>query len=130
MHVKYAETPVPAMLLSVVFAVAACSPLTSPTPSPTVANPSSTRTVFPSPLLSLTSFATRFAMASPTSTQRTLPAPPMAIPPTRLPLTRTPQVVALAEHLSEPDDLLLAPDGSFYFSDVGDGTLNQITRDG
>lgn len=32
--------------------------------------------------------------------------------------------------MTEPDDLVLAPDGSIYFSDVGDGTIKQLTRDG
>ena len=36
----------------------------------------------------------------------------------------------LAAGLSAPDDLLLAADGSIYFSDIGDGTLRQLGLDG
>jgi sugar lactone lactonase YvrE len=36
----------------------------------------------------------------------------------------------LAENLPEPDDLVLAPDGSVYISDVTEGTIKQYTRDG
>jgi sugar lactone lactonase YvrE len=36
----------------------------------------------------------------------------------------------LAANLSEPDDLLLAPDGSILISDVKDGTIQQYGSDG
>jgi sugar lactone lactonase YvrE len=36
----------------------------------------------------------------------------------------------LASDFSEPDDLVLAPDGSVYISDVAAGTIKQYTQDG
>ncbi len=36
----------------------------------------------------------------------------------------------LAQNLGLPDDLLLAPDQSIYFSDVGDGTVKRLDPDG
>jgi sugar lactone lactonase YvrE len=41
-----------------------------------------------------------------------------------------PKVVILAEHLSNPDDLALAPDGSILVSNIGDGSIQQVTPDG
>jgi sugar lactone lactonase YvrE len=35
----------------------------------------------------------------------------------------------LADHLSNPDDLLLAPDGSIFLSDVGDGSVRRYTNE-
>ena len=45
------------------------------------------------------------------------------------PITPHPQIVVLATNLPEPDDLLLAPDGSIYQSDVGDGIIWRYTKD-
>ncbi len=70
--------------------------------------------------------------ASATDTAMPSPAPsptPIATP-TFIPLNLHPQVVVLADNLPEPDDLLLAPDGSIFISDVGDGTIKQFGRDG
>lgn len=39
-------------------------------------------------------------------------------------------MIVIAENLPEPDDLVLAPDGSIYISDVTEGTIKQYTRDG
>jgi sugar lactone lactonase YvrE len=39
-------------------------------------------------------------------------------------------VLVLANNLPEPDDLVLAPDGSVYISDVTEGTIKQYTRAG
>jgi sugar lactone lactonase YvrE len=39
-------------------------------------------------------------------------------------------MLILADHLSNPDDLLLTPDGSIYISDVGDGTIRRYTTAG
>lgn len=62
------------------------------------------------------------------------PAPslsPPAIPTNTItPLNLQPQVVVLATDFLEPDDLVLAPDGSVYISDVRAGTIKQYTRDG
>ncbi len=41
-----------------------------------------------------------------------------------------PAVVVLANNLPEPDDLVLAPDGSIFISDVSDGTIKQYGSDG
>src|SRR5512143_3355240 len=46
------------------------------------------------------------------------------------PLNLNPQVIVLAENLPEPDDLVLAPDGSIYISDVTAGTIQQYTPAG
>src|SRR5260221_6131601 len=46
------------------------------------------------------------------------------------PLNLHPQVVVLADNLPEPDDLVLAPDGSVYMSDVTEGTIKQYTQAG
>jgi sugar lactone lactonase YvrE len=45
-------------------------------------------------------------------------------------LNLNPQVIVLAEDFLEPDDLVLAPDGSVYISDVTEGTIKQYTQDG
>ncbi len=37
-------------------------------------------------------------------------------------------MILLADQLSQPDDLLLEPDGSIYLSDVGDGTVKRYTQ--
>jgi sugar lactone lactonase YvrE len=39
-------------------------------------------------------------------------------------------MMVLAENLPGPDDLLLAPDGSIYISDVTDGTVRRLMPDG
>ncbi len=79
-------------------------PASSPAPAPA----SATETLTPSPALTPT--------PSPTQTQPALKLPP--------------QVVVLATNLPEPDDLLLASDGSILISDVGDGTIKQYGLDG
>jgi len=62
------------------------------------------------------------------------PAPtlsPTVIPTNTItPLNLQPQVVVLANDFLEPDDLVLAPDGSIYISDVRAGTIKQFTQDG
>lgn len=40
-----------------------------------------------------------------------------------------PRIIVLAENLPGPDDLLLAPDGSIYLSDVTEGTIRRYTPD-
>jgi sugar lactone lactonase YvrE len=49
---------------------------------------------------------------------------------TLTPLNLNPQIIVLAENFLEPDDLVLAPDGSIYISDVAEGTIKQYTPDG
>jgi sugar lactone lactonase YvrE len=66
---------------------------------------------------SLTSSATATPAPSPTST--------------RSPLNLThPKVMVLAKNLPGPDDLVLAPDGSIYISDISTGTIQQYRPDG
>ena len=97
---------------SVIFIVnllilSACAHVSAPLPpTPTTASLAQTNT--PLPAFTPTS--------KPTST----------IPPLNL----HPQIITLAENLSGPDDLLLAPDNSIYISDVNDGTIKKYTRDG
>ena len=56
---------------------------------------------------------------------------PTAIPtPTSSPLNLHPQVVVLADNLPEPDDLVLAPDGSVYISDVTEGPSSSTRSNG
>jgi len=77
-------------------------------------------------------------VASPTLTtipvtETFTPLPPtLTIVPTPIvvPLNLNPQIIVLAENLPEPDDLVLAPDGSIYLSDVTEGTIKQYTLDG
>jgi len=56
---------------------------------------------------------------------------PTAIPTTTLvPLNLNPQIILLAENLPEPDDLVLAPNGSVYVSDVTEGTIKEYIPNG
>lgn len=61
-----------------------------------------------------------------------LPLPSPTLPPTATltPLNLNPQVILLAENFLEPDDLVLAPDGSIFISDVAEGTIKQYTQEG
>ncbi|HEX8990436.1 MAG TPA: hypothetical protein VF784_02050 [Anaerolineales bacterium] len=70
--------------------------------------------------------------ASITGTSTALPlSSPTSIPTrARTALKVPPQVVVLAANLPEPDDLLLASDGSILISDVKDGTIKQYGLDG
>ena len=67
-----------------------------------------------------------------TDTFAPLPLPTSTTIPTATPapLNLSPQIVVLAENLPEPDDLVLAPDGSIYMSDVTEGTIKQYTSFG
>ncbi len=51
------------------------------------------------------------------------------LPPTAAVLLSHPQLIILAKDLNQPDDLLLAADGSIYLSDVGDGTILRYSRE-
>jgi sugar lactone lactonase YvrE len=87
--------------------IAACQNPPSATPAPTVTLQRS-----PSPTRSAT--ATSKPEAAPSAT--------------RSPVNLNPQVLTLVDHLTNPDDLLLASDGSVYVSDVGDGTIKRFTN--
>jgi sugar lactone lactonase YvrE len=66
-----------------------------------------------------------------TQTFTLLPATPTIIPTsTVVPIHLNPQIIVLAESFLEPDDLVLAPDGSIYISDVTEGTIKQYTTEG
>ncbi len=72
-------------------------------------------------------------IVSPQRTETFTPLPPTAtiVPTSTLaPLNLNPQIIVLAENFSEPDDLVLAADGSVYISDVTEGTIQQYTPAG
>jgi len=59
------------------------------------------------------------------------PSTPTIVPTaTFFPLNLHPQIILLAENFLEPDDLVLAPDGSILISDVTEGTIKQYTPEG
>jgi len=84
--------------------VAGCAAPTLLAPAPTAA-PSATATAMPSPAPTITA----------------MPFPGLRLPPT---------VTELAKGFGGPDDLARMPDGTILFSGVGNGTINQIERDG
>ena len=87
----------------------------------------------PAPLLaSPTPLNPTPTIVSATETFTPLPPPTSTLIPsaTPAPLNLNTQVIVLAENFLEPDDLVLAPDGSIYISDVTEGTIKQYTRDG
>jgi len=97
-----------------VAAITACA-IAQPVPATPTPRPPATATTRPT------------ATPVPTAT----PPPTFTLTPTYLPLNLSnPRIVVLADGLSSPDDLLLAPDGSFYLSDVGDGTIRRYTTKG
>ena len=87
-----------------------------------------------SPIPSLPTQPVPIFSNTPTITATLTPVPTLtatAIPTyTITPLNLHPQVVVLADDFLEPDDLVLAPDGSVYISDVQAGTIKQYTQDG
>ncbi len=71
--------------------------------------------------------------AAPIATATFAPSltPPPALTPTLVStLTLTPTITELAKGFGGPDDLARMPDGTILFSDVGNGTINQIAADG
>ncbi len=90
------------------FFLAACAAPTLPAPTSTAA-PTATATAAPS--------LTPTATFPPTAT----PFPALRLPPT---------ITPLAKGFGGPDDLALMPDGSILFSDIGNGTIDQIAPDG
>lgn len=59
--------------------------------------------------------------------------PTVALTPTPIPLPALhfpPALAILARGFGGPDDLALLPDGSILFSDIGNGTINQIAHNG
>lgn len=92
----------------VLIGVLACSTLRSVTPSPT-ASPPPTYT------------------ATPAATNTDIPPAPVTAISTISPIDTSPELAILASNLPGPDDLLLAPDGSIYMSDVVDGTVRRYS---
>src|SRR5216117_1258905 len=89
--------------------------------------------VTPAPLLaSRTPLNTAPTTVFATETFTPLPLPTATPIPTATPvsLNLNPQIILLAEDFSEPDDLVLAPDGSIYISDVAEGTIKVYTPEG
>lgn len=86
----------------------------------------------PAPLFaSLTPLPPTPTVTSAIETVTSLPATPTLAPTvTLVSLNLNPQVVVLADQFLEPDDLVLAPDGSILISDVTEGTIKEYTRDG
>ncbi len=66
--------------------------------------------------------------AAATEAATAVPQPSATGVPTVSPVNLNPQIITLAGQLPEPDDLLLAPDGSILLSDIGDGTVRRYTQ--
>ncbi len=94
-----------------VFSVLAFASCTAQVPTPPVP------TVSPTTPSTATPFPTRTLTFTPTPT----PLPALHFPPT---------LAVLARGFGKPDDLALLPDGSILFSDIRNGSINQIARDG
>ncbi len=132
-----------ALSLSAAILLAACSGGgASPTPLPS-ASAVPVSTVAIAPATSAPSLPSITATATPATPSLPLPSavPTVSVSPTlpasplpRVSVLPTPRVTAspsvLARGLSQPDDLAFGPNGSFYVSDIGDGTLRQIAADG
>ena len=111
--------------ISIIFCLGlgACTNLLPAPPQPTqsilIISNTPTFTIIPgTPTLTTT------ITSVPTSSPTTIPTN------TIIPLNLHPQIVVLANDFLEPDDLVLAPDGSVYISDVRAGTIKQYTQDG
>jgi SMP-30/gluconolaconase/LRE-like protein len=105
-------------ILSMVLLMMTFSACGIPTPAPLLASPTPLN---PTP-----------TAAPVTETFTPLPPPTSTIAPTATltPLNLNPQIIVLAENFLEPDDLVLALDGSIYISDVTEGTIKQYTQEG
>jgi sugar lactone lactonase YvrE len=114
-HTKLTQVRISLLSMVLLMIFSACGILTpAPLPaSPTPLNP--TPTLVPA-----------------TETFTPLPLPTLTLSPTAAPapLNLNPQIMVLAENFLEPDDLVLAADGSIYISDVTEGTIKQYTREG
>lgn len=92
---------------------------------------SACETVAPTTLAVLSTPTVASSIPSPVATQTLTPPPPTpTVISTVRPLNLNPQIVVLSENFVEPDDLVLAGDGSIYISDVSAGTIKQYTTDG
>jgi sugar lactone lactonase YvrE len=124
-----------ALMVSAAALFIACA---APTPTsnlpPSVSeSPSAPHILSPSPLLSASPFPSPEVspslpiLGTPTSAQAALSPPAVSASPS---LLHTPRLLVLAENLAEPDDLVLSPDHSIYFSDVGNGSVNRLESNG
>lgn len=107
-------------------ALSACAPAATRQTAPVIVPPIPPVTV---PALitaapSLPAAPPATALVAPTTTVNAAPSP------TRAAILTQPRLEVLADGLPNPDDLLALPDGSYYLSDVGDGTIRQIEPDG
>jgi sugar lactone lactonase YvrE len=88
----------------------------------------------PAPAVSPISTAAQLPSATPTTSPTATPPAAIATAPsaspTATPNLTNPLVVTLAANLTEPDDLLVAADGTIYVSDVSEGTVRRIAGDG
>ena len=106
--------------------IAACSLQTTPG-APVV-------TARASPAVTTSSAADLIALTPTATLIPTLEVSSTLVPsstPTLVPLNlANPAVVVMANNLPGPDDLVLAPDGSIFISDIVDGTIRQLAPDG
>ncbi len=102
----------PLLLIIASFCLASCGNPATPEVA-TSSAPAQNTIPVPSPDPSIASSAT--IAQGPTATQ------------TPSPILVNPEMVVLATNLPGPDDLLPASDGSFYLSDVSDGTIRRYT---
>src|SRR5215470_9963804 len=91
--------PIDGRVLVLCFMLSSACGVLRPAPIPASVTPFSPTPVIPPVTEAFTPFST-----TPTASSTITPAP----------LNLSPQVSVLAENLPEPDDLILAPDGSIY----------------
>ncbi len=112
-----------APILCAAFLLVACTSPTPPatvTPTYTVAASVASTPTLPNTQTPTQPFSPSLSpLASPSPSPLPSPSPFLA-----------PRLIVLAQNLGLPDDLLLAPDQSLYFSDVGDGTVKRLDPDG
>ncbi len=110
-----------ALAISAAILLPACASAPIPSPSLAASTPTATA-VLPTP----TTLPLATPLRSPVPILLT-PAPPTASPTSSLPV---PGLAVIADHLAQPDDLALGPDGSVYFSSIGDGTVKRLDSTG
>ncbi len=124
------------VIIAFLLLIIACASLASPStdlpgtlpPGPVQIEQETATPFLPNPVQSDT--ATPIPQPSVTDTPTTTSLPTATFTAVIFPIITNPQLIILADHLSQPDDLLLAPDGSIYLSDVGDGTVRRYTQAG
>ncbi len=114
-----------AVITAAAIAFYACS-APALTPTPTRPSPPMIATVAPSLLRSPTATITSSPFSTTAIHIATLPAPT----PSTAPSSSKPRLITMAAGLKGPDDLLFAPDGSLYVSDISDGTVRRLDSSG